>query len=254
MARSGNVNGAEELARKLGMHYAFVPNYFELTLGNRMERRATRACQNSAGFIGNAILSRWEFRRVRRAPLPLKFDWYRHYEKRVGTRVAVVAEIEGPHGPIAAVAAHLEAMTGPEARAEQMRVLLGAIPSTPSETVIGGDFNTFGLRPSWLGALQLFGRRLSGRNPSATSIAKVEPLFEETRRAGFSWEGANGSATTWRYPPVGPLLQAKLDWAFVRGLAVDPESISVVPPVANGRKRSRRLSDHDGLTLAVRAR
>src|SRR5262249_34414330 len=141
MARSGNVNVADELARRLGMHYAFAPNYFEFTRGNRRERITTRIAANAVGLHGNAVLSRWPLRQVRRIPLPLKFDWFRHYERRIGTHVALAATIDLEAGPVTVVAAHLECFTTPKKRTDQMHALLSALPSGRS-AILGGDFNT----------------------------------------------------------------------------------------------------------------
>jgi endonuclease/exonuclease/phosphatase family metal-dependent hydrolase len=253
MARSGNVNVAHELASRLGMHYAFVPNYFEFTRGTRRERKATRALANAVGLHGNAILSRWPLFDVTRVPLPLKFDWFQHHEQRVGTRVALVAKVDPGTGPITFVAAHLEVFATPEERSDQMRALLRALPDSPSPAVLGGDFNTLGVRPSYRRGLELFARSVRHRGRHVMAVVRREPLFEEARRAGFSWENANANEATWRFGGFAPSFAAKLDWAFVRGLAVEPASVAVVRAVANAARPAARLSDHDGLELTVRS-
>jgi endonuclease/exonuclease/phosphatase family metal-dependent hydrolase len=251
MARSGNVNVTHELASRLGMHYAFAPNYFEFTNGNWRERKATRALANAVGLHGTAILSRWPLFDVTRVPLPLKFDWFRHYEQRVGTRVALVAKVDPGTGPITFASAHLEVFATPEERSDQMRALLRALPDSPSPAVLGGDFNTFGVRPSYRRGLELFARRVRHRGRHVMAAVHREPLFEEARRVGFSWENANANAATWWFGGFSPSLTAKLDWAFVRALDVEPESVAVVRAV--GSRPAARLSDHDGLELTVRS-
>lgn len=251
MARSGNLNVPEEMAKRLGMHYAFVPNYFEFTRGTRRERRATRGMENRLGLHGNAIVSRWPLSELRRVPLPIKFDWFKDYERRIGTRVGLVATVELPGGPLTVVSAHLEAFATPAERAEQMRVLLRAIPERPERAIIGGDFNTLGIRPTWREGLRLCAQRFRTKERPIESIVGLEPLFEEVRRSGFSWDCANADAATWRFPHFAPAFHAKLDWAFVRAIDVVPASLAVVRAVSNGSGTSKRLSDHDGLRLTI---
>jgi len=254
MARSGNLNVPEEMARRLGMHYAFAPNYFELTRGTRRERRATRGQENSLGFHGNAILSRWPLGSARRIPLPVTFDWFRHYEKRIGTRVGLLAQVELPSGPISVVAAHLEAFATPGQRAQEMRTLLRNVPDSPARALLGGDLNTLGVRPSWLEGLRALAKQWRDASRRTLDVVPFEPLFEEAANAGFSWKEANIVAPTWRFPHATPVFHAKLDWAFVRGLDVDGASTTVVRAPSEGPLRGLRLSDHDGLTLTVRQR
>lgn len=248
MARSGNVMVPAVLAKRLGMHYAFVPNYLELTRGTRRERRATRGQKNSIGFHGNAILSRWPLHDLRRIPLPVKFDWFRHSERRIGTRVALHARVDLLTGPVSLVCAHLEAFATPDGRAEQMRALLRAIPNPPSPAIIGGDLNTLGVRPTWFQGLRLVANRLRGSKGALETAIAREPLFEDAKGFGFSWESANADAPTWTFPRSAPAFGAKLDWVLVRGLAVVPGSASVVPARGVGAKS---LSDHEGLVVTV---
>jgi endonuclease/exonuclease/phosphatase family metal-dependent hydrolase len=133
-----------------------------------------------------------------------------------------------------------------------MRALLRSLPDPSHPAILGGDFNTLGARPSFRRGIELFARRVHHHARMSTAIVRREPLFEEARRAGFAWEGANANEPTWRFPGFPPSFAAKLDWAFVRGLAVEPESVAVVRPVAKGASPAARLSDHDGLTLTVR--
>ena len=253
MARTGNLDVAADLAERLSMHYAYAPNYFELTRGTRSERIATRGRQNARGFHGNAILSRWPLRDVRRVPLPVEFDWFRHYERRIGTRVALRATIEGRDAPMTVVVAHLEAFATPAQRARQMRVLLGSLGDAP-RVVVGGDFNTLGVRPGLRGGLRLLQERVRDTHRLTQSVAEHEPLFEEARRAGFSWKDLNVPSATWRWNRFLPSsVRLKLDWIFGRQVKVEPGSPAVVSARPGRESRvSRPLSDHDGLTLRVR--
>jgi endonuclease/exonuclease/phosphatase family metal-dependent hydrolase len=253
MARSGNLDIAAELAARLRLHYAYVPNYFELTRGTRSERVATRGRSNARGFHGNAILSRWPLRDVRRLALPVEFDWFRHYERRIGTRVALRATLDIAGAPLTIAVAHLEAFATPAQRARQMRVLLEGLRDAP-RAIVGGDFNTLGVRPSWGGGLQLLCDRARDAHRLTRSVVELEPLFEEARRAGWRWEDLNPSSATWRLSRILPSsFHAKLDWVFGRSVMVEPGSPAVVGARWPGEPRaSRSLSDHDGLTLSIR--
>jgi endonuclease/exonuclease/phosphatase family metal-dependent hydrolase len=252
MARSGNLDVPAALAERLRMHYAYAPNYFELTRGTRAERKATHGLVNLRGFHGNAILSRWPLRDVRRLPLPVEFDWFRHYERRIGTRVALRATLDGPRGALTVAVAHLEAFATPAQRARQMRVLLESLDDAP-RVLVGGDFNTLGIRPDWGGALRLLRQRARDAHRLTRSVILHESLFDEARRRGFSWEDLNVSAPTWRFKPFLPAsFCAKLDWVFGRAVEVEPGSPAVVSACSQSPgQRSSPLSDHDGLSLRV---
>ncbi len=253
MARSGNLDIAAELAERLGMHYAFAPAYFELSRGTPSERLATRGKKNERGLHGNAVLSRWPLRDVRRIPLPVEFDWFRHHERRIGTRIGLRATIDGCGAPLTLAVAHLEAFASPAQRARQMLVLLQSLEDAP-RAVVGGDFNTLGVLPGWQGGVRLLWECARDTHRLTNSVALHEPLFEEARRAGFSWEDLNTAATTWQFSRFLPSsLRAKLDWVFGRQVSVEPGSTAVVSPHARSVSRgASRLSDHDGLTLSLR--
>jgi endonuclease/exonuclease/phosphatase family metal-dependent hydrolase len=252
MARSGNLDIAAELAERLHMFYAYAPNYFELTRGTRLERRATRGLVNARGFHGNAILSRWPLHDVRRVPLPVEFDWFRHEECRIGTRVALRATLDGPRQPITVAVAHLEAFATPAQRARQMRVLLANLDDAP-RTILGGDFNTLGVRPGWGGVVRLLRQRARDAHRLTRSVIHHEPLFAEAERAGFSWEHLNAQDPTWRFNRFLPSSCCiKLDWVFGRAVKVEPGSPAVVSArTGRSSRASLPLSDHDGLSLRV---
>src|SRR5260370_5060861 len=63
MVRSGNRNVACDLAHALGMHYAFVPCYLNLTNGSGIEPKLLGA--NDFGLHGNALRSRYPIANVR---------------------------------------------------------------------------------------------------------------------------------------------------------------------------------------------
>jgi endonuclease/exonuclease/phosphatase family metal-dependent hydrolase len=260
MARSGNADVAASLARGLGMHYAFAPEYLELTSGDRGERIRTRGQHDRKGLHGNAILSRWPLRDVRRAPLPERFDWSRSYERRHGERLALIATVDLPRGPLALVSTHLEAFTTPAGRADQMRSLLAALPSS-GPAIIGGDLNTIGVPlVNRLGvklapreALILAARSARGGSRLRDPIP-YEPLFAEAEQKGFRFREANTLEGTFGTHPLVPrFLRPKLDWMLIRDLAIESCAALAAPRAGPGSWwRGTALSDHDGVFVRVR--
>ena len=139
MARSGNVDVARTLAKELGMHYAFVPCYLSLVKGSGTERWIEG--ENDLGLHGNAILSRYPIRAPYRIGLRNGIDKMKSNEQRLGTQTALAATIELPGAPLPIACVHLDANSTQAHRADQMRAVLEAMPST-GPALVGGDWNT----------------------------------------------------------------------------------------------------------------
>ena len=90
MARSRNRAVAQELARELGMYYAFIPCYLNLAKGSGVEYHVEG--ENELGLHGNAILSRYPIRRVQPIPLRNGIDKMSGRAKRLGHQHALAAE------------------------------------------------------------------------------------------------------------------------------------------------------------------
>ena len=125
MARSGNRAVAQELARELGLHYAFVPCYLNLAKGAGVER--DQAGDNELGLHGNAILSRYPIQNVRPVRLKNGKDKMSGREKRLGRQTAVVADIEFPNFPVTVASIHLDAQSTQRHRHDQMRDVLDGL-------------------------------------------------------------------------------------------------------------------------------
>jgi len=139
MARSGNRAVAQEMARALGMHYAFVPCYLNLVKGAGVEYHVEG--ENELGLHGNAVLSRYPIHRVRAIHLQNGIDKMAGREKRLGCQTAVAADIEFPNYQVTAVSVHLDANSTQRHRRDQMQdVIAGLDASRPA--IIGGDWNT----------------------------------------------------------------------------------------------------------------
>ena len=233
MARTHQRNTTRALADSLGMHYAFGVEFFELGLGNDLERRLAADDHNERGWHGNAILCCVPPRDQALIRLDASGLWFCPDDKlrnssvskqpRIGGRCAVAAILPTEAGEICVASVHLESLEDPSIRLAQMERLIAALdafaPHMP--TIIAGDLNT-AYTPEDGDALQ-------------------EPIFRAAERHGYSWEN-NASGTTTRssqltYKPRPP---RKLDWFCSRGFAC--HGAHILPAVND---IGSALSDHD---------
>ena len=132
--RSGNCNVAYEIAKSIGMNYAYGLEFIELVNPN-----------DNKGFHGNALFSRWPIRWAKVVHMPEQYNWYYDRQKRIGARVAIVCSLDIGGREVGAVSVHLENRADSEGREAQMAVVYDEIkksfaPDTP--VMIGGDLNT----------------------------------------------------------------------------------------------------------------
>ncbi len=281
MARSGNRNIARELARELGMHYAFTPCYLNLAKGSGVEYDMEG--ENELGLHGNAILSRYPLKDQRPIALENGKDKMKGREKRLGRQTATVATVELPQGDVPIVSVHLDANSSQLHRANQMRdVLSGLPPQGPA--IIGGDWNTttFNSSSATHAILGFWVRVFLGpdntiRNHFLHPYNRFErELFRRLEAAGFDYRRCNLPAerTTsydvddakthknlrewvpnWCFDFIRWALRdhdgkcpLKIDWFAIRGLETrDP---IVMHEFREGRKPP--LSDHDAIGVDVR--
>ncbi len=95
--------------------------------------------------MATRFFSRFPLKRVQMLRLPILYEWFhRENDIRLGTRVALLAEIEITGQNIGLVCLHLENRATPEARGRQLRFVLDhsgkTFPDMP--ILIGGDMNT----------------------------------------------------------------------------------------------------------------
>jgi endonuclease/exonuclease/phosphatase family metal-dependent hydrolase len=289
MARSGNRHVAREIARALGMSYAFAPCYINLSKGSGLESGAEG--ENALALHGNAVLSRWPIRRAFSVALPNGKDKMRGREKRLGRQRAVVCEVEHPSGLFRAVSLHLDAHSSQRHRQRQMTVVLDFLetlePSLP--VLVGGDWNTstYNSRRAVYSIIGFARRVLIGVDHFIENHY-LKPdrwfergLFRELERRGFSYAELNepGAGTLhydvrdlaantnmgewvprwcfwwleWALRGHGGRCSLKLDW--FAGKRLEPDAFE--PPRVVGALRGRAgevLSDHDPIMLDFKLR
>ncbi len=231
MARTQQRHTTADMAKALGMHYAFGVEFFELGLGSPTELEFCKDDHNALGWHGNAILSRAPFTKV----AMLRLDDHGHWfcpefgadpgQPRVGGRMALLAEVMTDDGPLCVVSTHLESNSGAAHRDAQLKLLLDEIdrfaPDIP--VVIGGDLNT-------------------GNHIPPKFDWRDETLFALAEGRGYSWDGTPEGMTT--RPSLitrHPDRQMKLDWFATRG--VIPRESQLIPSDQTGTV----LSDHDAV-------
>jgi endonuclease/exonuclease/phosphatase family metal-dependent hydrolase len=284
MARSGNLHVTRELARALGMAYAFAPCYINLSKGSGLESGAEG--ENAEALHGNAVLSRWPIRRAWSVALPNGKDKMKGREKRLGSQRAVVCDVEHPSGLLRAVSLHLDAHSSQRHRQRQMKVVLDFIERlTPGVPVlVGGDWNTstYDSSRAVYSIVGFFRRVLMGVGHVVENhYLKPENwfergLFRELEACGFSFRELNepGAGTLhydvkdlaantnmgewvprwcfwwieWALRGQGGRCSLKLDW--FAGRRIEPDASQ--PPRVVGSLRGPSgevLSDHDPIVL-----
>ena len=280
MARSRNRAVAQELARELGLHYAFAPCYLNLAKGAGVER--DHSGDNELGLHGNAILSRYPIQNVRLVHLKNGKDKMSGREKRLGRQTAVVADIQFPNLPVTVASIHLDAQSTQRHRHDQMRDVLDAL-ATDRPMVIGGDWNTMTYNSSRaFHAIMGFWLRVFMGVDNVINNHYLHPykrfekeLFDLLEARGFDYRGCNslgertasydaGDVKThknlrewvpaWCFAFIRWALRnhdgkcpLKIDWFATRGVRCkDPR---VIHHVREGREVP--LSDHDAIGVEL---
>jgi len=281
MARSGNRDVARDLARELGLFYAFVPCYLNLGKGSGLEREV--AGKNELGLQGNAVFSRYSLSGVRHIPLPNGIDKMAGREKRLGQLNALAAEIHFPDFPVTAVAVHLDAQSSQRHRREQMRHVLAKV-GEEIPCVLGGDWNTstYNSSTAFRAIMGYWLRVIMGtdnviRNHYMHPYRWFEkPLFGLLESQGFDYRSCNriGEQTAlydmigakahrilaewipgWCFPFIrwalrnhGGICPLKLDWFAARGVRCSTPAIIHDLQTPAGEA----LSDHDPIAVDIR--
>ena len=190
--RSGRLDVAKELADRLRLNLSYAVEFEELS----QER-------DGKAFIGQATLTRLPIRasRVLRFRAQSGFwkphDWIPSsiplFQRRLGSRIALVTELEFAGRPLVVYNAHLESRSAGALQGEQLDEILADLGRYPRETaaIIGGDLNTKYFPSRFLHKLEQGGFR------SATG-----EQIERTHRIAMS-----------------------LDWIFARGVKIEEGTV-----------------------------
>jgi endonuclease/exonuclease/phosphatase family metal-dependent hydrolase len=217
MGRSGNRNVPREVARALGMGYVFANYHLVLAPGDSAERDHGEG--NTLGLHGAALLTRLPVKRFWGVPLPEFTDKFHALEKRLGSKRALLVEVELADGPLLVVLLHLDPFAPPHHRAAQVRIVVDAIARTGIERVLlGGDLNTntyhlgskAGLAIDVLHKLVRFGFAGTVRQYMTPEQVFERRVFAALAQAGLRTEGfTDPSAGTIHYDLNDPELRDK---------------------------------------------
>ena len=239
--RSGRREVASELAARLGMSMAYLPEF----------GRPGRGGEDIA-FMGNAILSAAPLEEVRviAMPDPSPESARNLHLGYAGGFAGMAARASFVGKPLWIGVVHLHSRCAPSGRAAQMAVFLDRFPDD-GPAIFGGDLNsttTDLMHPAsyarTFAAMLLKPRRF--KDPQG-----YEPMFDRITAAGFEIDGANarGRPTFTFSRAIPPLFRPRLDWIALRGIPPAANSAAVIP--ARRSFMSRRYSDHDFITVAL---
>jgi endonuclease/exonuclease/phosphatase family metal-dependent hydrolase len=283
MARSGNRFVAQEIARALGLNYAFAPVYIPLQKGSGVESDVEG--ENTVSIHGLATLSRYPMTNVHAIPLPNGKDKMWGKEKRLGHLRAVVADIDHPAGAFRTVTVHLDVHCSRAHRLRQMRIILEHLATLPElPTLIGGDWNTttFNAQTATRAILGYWRRVFMGIKNVATNHfphpdrSFERGLFSELESRGYEYKSLNESGVGtlhyhiesiekntnlrdwvpewcfkfifWAAGRVGGKVSVRLDWFAAKGMRLSKGSrpFTIGDLVDEG---GVPLSDHDAITV-----
>lgn len=197
--RSGGKNTTLELAERLGMNAVFGLEFIELVNG-----------EDPKGFHGNAIFSRWPIRRAKAVRLPEQYNWYFDRQRRIGGRLAILAELDVAGTPVGAGTIHLENRThGPGRRAQLETVLAEAEHMFPGMPVIlGGDLNTNTFDGRDKDAIQAVAGSPALQRRCLEDVAAWEGCLPAAAEAGYRLLPDRAMATRRKPLPGGGHLEA----------------------------------------------
>lgn len=253
MARTGNRHTIADLASALGAGFVFAAEFVELGLGDLREQAAFAGMANAAGLHGAGFVSKASLSRPALVRLETSGRWFdgAFDERRVGGRIAVLAECALAGRPVVFVSAHYESHTDPADRVEQTRAMLDAIdahaPKTP--VLIGGDFNTSTFTLAGKRNAAAVAAAIAGDSKRLVRPEPYEPMFELLAARGYDRSNCNVPlAPTQRTRPDGtpPPPFGKIDWLFSRGLRCT--EAAVIPAVDGA---GVAISDHEALAVTI---
>lgn len=207
--RSGGKNTTLELAKRLGMNAVFGLEFIELVNG-----------EDPKGFHGNAIFARWPIRRAKIVRLPERYNWYFDRQRRIGGRLAILAELDVAGKRVGVGTIHLENRThGPGRLAQLEAVLAEAEAMFPGMPVIlGGDLNTNTFDGRDKDAIQAVAGSCELQRRCLEDVADWEECLPAAEKAGYRLLPEKAVPTRRKPLPGGGHLALRLDWLLARGV------------------------------------
>ena len=250
--RSGQKDTARELAERLGMNYVFGLEFIELVNS-----------QDEKGFHGNAIFSRWPIKRARVVRLPEQYNWYFDRQRRIGGRLAILAELDVAGRSVGVGTIHLENRThGPGRQAQLETILTAADELFPGMPVaLGGDLNTNTFDGRDKDAIQEIAGSPELQRRCLEDVAAWEGCLPAAEAAGYRAMPDQPILTRRKPLPGGGHLDLRLDWLLLRDLEpTDSRTISTsradcgfaLPSSALAAFTGEELSDHNAVWAACR--
>ncbi len=251
--RSGSADTTAVLAGRLGMDSAFGLEFIELA--DEKEPK---------GFTGNAIFSRYPVKKTRLVRFPEAYNWYFDSQKRIGGRLAVLAELDIAGDPVGVGTIHLENRTDGKGRERQLTSVLEAAETFFPENmpvVLGGDLNTntYDGRDKQVvlqvAASEELRRRCLEEVPEWENCLRVAESF------GYTLVPTTPTPTRRKTLPDGSWLPLRLDWFLLRGVSCEDcrvvstrrEDCAFAPAgSALEAFRGEELSDHNAVWAECR--
>lgn len=210
--RSGSRETARLLAERLGMNYVFGLEFIELAHG-----------EDPKGFHGNAVFSRWPILNAKIVRLPEQYNWYHDSQRRIGGRLAILAELDVAGQRVGVGTIHLENRTHGEGRRIQLEAILreaeAMFPGLP--VILGGDLNTNTFDGRDKKTIQEIADNPALQRRCLEDVRDWESALPAAEAAGYHLVPEAPVVTRRKPLSGGRHLDLRLDWLLVRGLRAE---------------------------------
>ena len=248
--RSGQKDTTKELAERLGMNYVFGLEFIELVNG-----------EDDKGFHGNAIFSRWPIKRAQIVRLPEQYNWYFDRQRRIGGRLAILAELDVNGKSVGVGTIHLENRTDGPGRQAQLKAILDAANEmfAGMPVALGGDLNTNTFDGRDKDAIREIAGSPELQRRCLEDVAEWEGCLPDAAAAGYRAVPEQPILTRRKPLPGGGHLDLRLDWLLLRDLEpAESRTISTCREVWQFAKPGsaleafggQELSDHNAVWAA----
>ncbi len=205
--RSGQRNTAKDLAERLGMDTVFGLEFIELVNQN-----------DEKGYHGNAIFSRFPIKRAQIVRLPEENNWYFDRQRRIGGRLAILAELDLGSDTVTVGTIHLENRTDGPGRCRQLKTVLDAADpfAGGSPVILGGDLNTNTFDGRDKDEIQRIAADPKLQRSCLEDVFEKESCLQAAISAGYLPVPEAPLPTRRKPLPQGGDLPLRLDWILLR--------------------------------------